>query len=161
MSTLLAFIGRVMIALLFLISGINKFADIAGTQAMLTAAHLPANLAVVTAAFEVVAGLALILGFFTRLFALLLAGFCLLAAFFFHNQFMDPVQAANLLKNVAVAGGLLCLCAVESFRWSYDDLRERRHRDLRAREAELREAELRGARVEGRVIDERQSHQLG
>lgn len=152
MSTLLAFVGRVLIALLFLISGINKFADISGTQAMLTAAHLPAGLAMVTAVFEVVAGIALILGVFTRLVALLLAAFCLLTAFFFHNQFMDPVQAANLLKNLAIAGGLLCLCALETFRWSYDDLRDRRRRD-----AQLREAELREARAEGRV----EGHKLG
>jgi putative oxidoreductase len=82
----------------------------------------------------------------------LLAGFCLLAAFFFHNQFMDPIQAAMLLKNLAIAGGLLCLCAVENYRWSYDDLRDRRRRDLQDREAELREA-----RAEGRV----EGHQVG
>lgn len=157
MSTLLAFVGRVLIALLFIVSGINKFADIPGTQAMLAQAGLPTSLAVATAVFEVVAGMALVFGVATRVFALLLAGFCLLAAFFFHNRFTDPVQAAMLLKNVAIAGGLLCLCAVNTLRWSYDEIRERRRRDLAAREAELHEAELRGARAEGR-LDE---HRLG
>lgn len=151
MSTLLAFIGRVMIALLFIVSGINKFADIAGTQAMLAGAHLPTSLAVVVAVFEVVAGLALVFGAMTRIFAILLAGFSLLAAFFFHNQFMDPVQAAMLLKNIAIAGGLLCLCAVENFRWSYDALRDRRRHDLQVREAELREAKTEG-RLEGHQV---------
>jgi len=153
MSTLLAFVGRVMIALLFIVSGIAKFADISGTRAMLAAAHLPADLAVASGVFEVVAGMALVLGVATRLFAILLAAFCLLTAFFFHNQFMDPMQAANLLKNVAIAGGLLCLSAAETFRWSYDDLRLRRRRDLAARDAELREAEVRGARHEARLED--------
>lgn len=157
MSTLLAFVGRVLIALLFIVSGINKFADLSGTQAMLGAVGLPANFAIGVAIFEVVAGLALVFGVLTRLFALVLAGFCVLTAFIFHNQFMDPVQAAMLLKNLAVAGGLLCLCALESWRWSYDSLRDRRNRDLKLREAELREAELRGARAEGRV----EHNQLG
>jgi putative oxidoreductase len=152
MSTILAFIGRVLIALLFIISGINKFADLSGTQAMLSGAGLPANLAVATAVFEIVAGAALVLGVLTRLFALLLAGFCLVTAFFFHNQFMDPVQAAMMLKNVAIAGGLLCLCAVETFRWSYDEIRDRRRRELEVRDAELREA-----RTEGRL----EGHQVG
>lgn len=152
MSTLLAFIGRVLIALLFIVSGINKFADIPGTQAMLAGAHLPTSLAIVTAVFEVVAGLALVLGVLTRFFAILLALFCFLTAFFFHNQFMDPIQAAMLLKDVAIAGGLLCLSAAETFRWSYDDIRLRRRRDLEVRDAELREA-----RTEGRL----EGHQVG
>lgn len=151
MPTILAFIGRVMIALLFIVSGVNKFADLAGTQAMLTAAHLPAGLAIVTAIFEVVAGLALVVGVMTRFFALLLAAFCLVAAFFFHNNFMDPIQAAMLLKNVAIAGGLLCLCAVDTLRWSYDDIRLRRRNELAARDAELRAAKAEG-RLEGHQV---------
>lgn len=152
MSTLLAFIGRVLIALLFIVSGINKVADLSGTQAMLAGVGLPANFAVGVAIFEVIAGLALVFGVLTRLFALVLAAFCVITAFIFHNQFMDPVQAAMLLKNLAVAGGLLCLCALESYRWSYDDIRDRRRRDLTEREAELR-----AAKAEGRV----EGHQLG
>ena len=152
MSTLLAVIGRVLIALLFIVSGANKLIDVSGTQQMLGSVGLPGNFAIGVGIFEVVAGLALVFGVMTRFFALVLAAFCLLTAFFFHNNFLDPIQAAMLLKNVAVAGGLLCLCAVSTMRWSYDDMRERRRRDLAEREAELR-----AARAEGKL----EGHQLG
>ena len=151
MSTFLGFVGRVLLALLFLVSGINKIADIGGTAALLSSAGLPANFAWPVALFELVAGLALLLGVLTRLVSLLLAAFCLATAFFFHNNFVDPMQAALLLKNLAIAGGLLCLCALDSLRWSYDAVRERRLHELALRDAEARthDAELRAARAEG------------
>jgi len=37
----------------------------------------------------------------------LLAGFCLVSAFIFHNNFADQMQMIMFLKNVAIAGGLL------------------------------------------------------
>lgn len=151
MNTLLAFIGRLMIALLFLISGANKLMDVAGTDAMIRAVGLPGGLAVVTGLFEIIAGLALVIGVATRFFAVVLAFYCLVTAFFFHNNFVDPIQAAMLLKNVAIAGGLLCLTALDNVRWSYDALRVRRRAELAELRAENRvhEAEMRAARAEG------------
>jgi len=151
MSTLLAFLGRLMIALLFLISGANKLMDIAGTDAMIRSVGLPGGLALLTGLCEIVAGLALVFGFVTRLFAILLAGFCLVAAFFFHNDFADPLQATMLLKDVAIAGGLLILTALDNVRWSYDAMRARRRAELAEFRAEHRvhEAEVRAARAEG------------
>lgn len=162
MSALLAFAGRLLIALLFVISGMNKLVDPASTQAMLAGVGLPTMLAIPTGLFELGAGLALILGFLTRFFATLLAIFCLLSAFFFHNNFVDPMQLTQLLKNVAIAGGLLCLCAVNTMRWSYDSMREQRRIERAEREAvmraavaegrlEERDAALRVAEAEGRV----------
>lgn len=151
MTSLLAFVGRLMIAVLFLVSGANKLMDISGTDAMIRAVGLPGGLALITGLFEVIAGLALILGVATRLVAVVLAVFCLVTAFFFHNNFMDPMQAANLLKNLAIAGGLLCLTALDSVRWSYDAMRARRRAELDRVEAEHRahDAEVRAARAEG------------
>ena len=151
MTTLLAVVGRLLIALLFIVSGVNKLFDLAGTQAMLSSVGLPAEFALATGLFELIAGLALVFGFLTRFFAVVLAVFCLLTAFFFHNNFVDPTQAAMLLKNVAIAGGLLCLCALDTVRWSYDAMRERRLADEAALKAEHRvhDAEVRAARAEG------------
>ena len=151
MSALLGFIGRVLIAVLFLISGLGKLADIPGTQAMITAVGLPSWLAVPTGLFEVIAAVALVFGFLTRLVAVLLAAFCLLAALFFHNDLLDPLQAAMALKNIAIAGGLLCLCALDTVRWSYDDMRRRRRleRDALAERERAHEQEVRAARAEG------------
>jgi putative oxidoreductase len=160
MNTLLAFIGRLMIALLFLISGANKLMDISGTDAMIRSVGLPGGLALITGLFEIVAGLALVFGVATRFFAVLLAVFCLAAAFFFHNNFTDPMQAANLLKNIAIAGGLLCLTALDNVRWSYDAMRMRRRAEIAELKAEHRahEAEVRAARAEGAEAAARAAH---
>ncbi|HEX8056441.1 MAG TPA: DoxX family protein [Novosphingobium sp.] len=151
MTTLLAFVGRLMIALLFLVSGANKLMDISGTDTMIRAAGLPGGLALITGLFEVIAGLALVFGVLTRFFAVLLAGFCLLAALFFHNNVADPMQAANFLKNIAIAGGLLSLTALDSIRWSFDAMRARRRAEVAEVAAEHRahDAEVRAARAEG------------
>lgn len=151
MIAFLAFIGRLMIALLFIVSGVNKLVDPGSAESLLSGVGLPGGLAIPTGLFEVVAGLALVLGFLTRLFAVLLAVFCLLTAFFFHTYFVDPIQAAMLLKNVAIAGGLLCLCAVNSMRWSYDAMREQRRIDRAERDAAVRAAHAEG-KLEGNQL---------
>jgi putative oxidoreductase len=151
MNTLLAFVGRLMIAILFLVSGANKLMDVAGTDHLIRSVGLPGGLAVPTGLFEVVAGLALVFGVATRGFAVLLTGYCLVAGFFFHNNLTDPVQSAMLLKNIAIAGGLLCLTALDNVRWSYDAMRARRRVDEAGLRAEQRahDAEVRAARAEG------------
>ena len=157
MNTVAALIGRILLALIFIVSGAAKLFDPSGTEALITGVGLPAGLAIPAGLFELIAGLAIALGFMTRLFAVLLAGFCLVTAFFFHNQFGDPMQAAMALKNVAIAGGLLCLFAHSQMRWSYDSLRTTRKAELAERklgtsqretETKLHDAELRAAKAE-------------
>ncbi len=146
MSAVVAFIGRVMMAALFLAAGLGKLGDIAGTDAYIQSVGMPAGLALPAAVFEIAGGIAIALGIFTRFFALLLAGFCLITAVLFHNNFADKLQAANFLKNVALAGGFLILFAQRHMMWSYDTMRERR-----SAETATRAAELRAERAEGRV----------
>ena len=151
MSAIAAFLGRLMLAALFVLSGIPKIIDPSGTAQMLTSANLPGSLAMPTGIFEVVAGILLALGVMSRLVSLLLAGFTLLTVFFFHNQFGDPMQAAQALKNIAIAGGLLVVFAYGHMRWSYDHMRASRRGEIAAHDADVRahEAELRAARAEG------------
>jgi putative oxidoreductase len=153
MNTVAAFVGRLLLALIFIVSGINKLFDIPSIEAMLAGVGLPPGFAVPTALFELLGGLAIAFGVMTRLFAILFAGFSLVTILFFHRQFSDPMQATMALKNVAIAGGFLCLFAHSQMRWSYDSMRLRRRNDAVTREAELRarEAELRAARAEGRA----------
>jgi len=149
-NTIAALIGRILLALIFIVSGASKLFDPSGTEALITGVGLPAGLAIPAGLFELVAGLALALGFMTRLFSILLAGFCLVTAFFFHNQIGDPMQAAMALKNVAIAGGLLCLFAHSQMRWSYDSMRLTRKAEIAERDAgaKVREAELRAVKAE-------------
>lgn len=101
--------ARAAMAAIFLLSGISKIGAFEGTQAYMAAFGLPGALLAPTIAFEILAGLAVLLGFRTRQAAFLLAGFSIVTALLFHSDFGDQVQQIMFLKNVAMAGGLLLL----------------------------------------------------
>lgn len=103
--------GRILLALIFVIAGIGKFNDPAGTTAYMGSVGLPAILLWPTILLEVLGGIAIIVGFQTRLVAYLLAGFTLLAAALFHNNFGDQMQMIMFLKDLAIAGGFLLLAS--------------------------------------------------
>lgn len=151
MSKIAAIIGRLLIAVIFVVSGIGKLADPSGTWQMLSSVGLPPSLAIPTGLFELVAGLMLAAGFAVRLVSLALFVFVALATLFFHNRFTDPIQAAMALKNLAIMGGLM-LAFAHSQMWShYYGITRQRRGEIAARDAEQRahEAELRAARAEG------------
>lgn len=153
MSMLAVFIGRLFIAVIFIVSGINKLIHVSDTSAMIASAGLPGGLAIPVGIFELVAGVCIALGIAARLWSILLAGFVLATILFFHREVTDPVQAMAAMKNLAIAGGLLCLFGYGHTRWSYDALRQRRRDELTAHQTQQRatEAELRAARAEGRA----------
>jgi len=130
MSTLAAVIGRILIALLFIVSGFLKLADPGTAAALLQSAGLSPAWTMPAALFEIVVGTALAVGAMTRLAALLLAGFTVLTILFFHHQFADPAQLPGILLHVALVGGLLGIFAHSQIWWSYDALRQRRAEDL-------------------------------
>lgn len=153
MNVIAALIGRIMLSLIFIVSGATKLFNPAATEAMIVKAGLPPGLAIPAGIFELVAGLAIALGFMTRLVSMMLAGFCLVTALFFHHDFTDPMQAANAMKNVAIAGGFLCLFAHSQMRWSYDSMRLTRRAEIAERDsaAKIHEAELRATAAEARA----------
>ncbi|MGE5713752.1 MAG: DoxX family protein [Betaproteobacteria bacterium] len=123
----MALLGRILLALVFLLSGIGKLRGFDGTMAYISSAGLPLPgvLAALALALEIVAGVALILGYRTRWAALALAAFTLVAAFLFHNFWSMPEQAQVMqqimfLKNLAIAGGLLMVAAYGPGAWSVD-----------------------------------------
>jgi putative oxidoreductase len=134
-SGLFAFFGRVMLALIFIMSGAMKLRDISGTGEYMASVGLPANLALPAALFELIGGLMIVLGIFTRLTAFVFAAFCLLTALLFHSETADPMQATAALKNIAIAGGFLCLFAHSQAAWSLDSMRQRRRDEIIARNA--------------------------
>jgi putative oxidoreductase len=110
--------GRVLLGLLFVLSGFGKIAGFDGTVGYIAAQHLPVPtlIAVLTILVELGGGLALVTGFYTRQAALLLAAFTMLAAFIFHAFWAAPeaakaMQQVNFLKNLSIAGGMLVLAA--------------------------------------------------
>ena len=153
MNYIAALIGRILIALLFVWSGANKLMDPTMTAQAMSGAGLPANLALAVGIFEVVAGVCLIIGFMTRLAAILLAGFTALTILFFHHDLTTMEGTGAVMQHLALIGGLLCLFAHSQMRWSYDSMRLERKAE-RARldaEARVHEAELRAAKAEGHV----------
>jgi putative oxidoreductase len=153
MSTIAAVIGRILISLMFIVSGISKLMIPGQTEAMLTSVGLSPRLALPVGIFEIVAGLCLAIGLMTRLSAILLAGFTVMATLMFHNQAGDPTQMPIILLHVALIGGLLLVFAHSQMWWNYDAMRRQRRGELLARDAEQRahDAEVRAARAEGRV----------
>jgi putative oxidoreductase len=113
-------VARILIGLLFIMAGIGKLGDVAGFAGYLTSGGLPAFLAWPSVIFEIVLGLAMIAGFQTRIFALLGAGFCVLAAVLYHFNPADQMQMTMFLKNLAIAGGFLMLAAHGAGRYAVD-----------------------------------------
>src|SRR3546814_3272063 len=130
MSMISVFIGRLFIAVIFIVSVITKMTHFNDTNARIWAVALPGGLAIPTGLFELIAGICIALGIGVRLVSILLAAFVLLTILFFHREFTDPVQATAAMKNLAIAGGLLCLFGYGNTRWSYDALRARRREGL-------------------------------
>ena len=151
MSKITAIIGRILLALIFILAGVQKLMNVGATETMIQQANLPSGLAIPVGIFEIVAGLALAVGLMVRLTSLLLFGFTALATLFFHSQVTDPTQGAMALKNLAIMGGLM-LAFAHSQMWShYYTIRTEREGELATRDAERRahEAELRAAKAEG------------
>jgi len=120
-------LGRLLLALLFLPAGISKITGFAGAVGYIGSKGLPlaALGAVIAIVVEVGGSLALITGFGTRLAALALALFTLVATLVFHNFWgvaadQAMVQQLMFYKNIAVIGGLLVLAAQGAGAWSLD-----------------------------------------
>lgn len=112
--------ARILIGILFIVAGAGKLGNVEGFTGYLTSGGLPAVLAWPAIIFEIVLGVALIAGFQTRIFALLGAGFCVLAGLLYHFDLADQNQTTALLKNLAIAGGLLMLAAHGAGRYAID-----------------------------------------
>src|SRR5260221_7016190 len=112
--------GRSLLALLFLLSGVGKIGAYARTAAYMSSVGVPGALLPVVIATEALGAIAIILGWQTRVAALLLAGHTLLAALIFHTNFADQIEMIMFLKNVSIAGGLLLLVANGAGRLSLD-----------------------------------------
>jgi putative oxidoreductase len=102
-------VGRILISVMFLMAGISKITGYAGTQGYMEAMGVTGALLPLVIALEVFGALAIIIGYKTKLVAVLLAGFSIVSALIFHNNFADQMQVALFMKNIAIAGGFMFL----------------------------------------------------
>ncbi len=108
---LTALVGRILLASMFIMAGFQKIGAYGGTQQYMEFFGVPGSLLPLVILTEIGAGLLVAAGLFTRLAALALAGFTIVAALTFHRDFADQVQMLFFVKNFAIAGGLLMLVA--------------------------------------------------
>jgi putative oxidoreductase len=115
-------LGRVLLALLFVAAGFGKIAAPAATQAYIAAVGLPLPLLgyIIAVVVEIGGGLALLVGFQTRVAAVALAAFTLTTAVLFHNHLADQNTFIHFMKNLAITGGLFQVAAFGSGPLSVD-----------------------------------------
>jgi len=126
-ADVIALVGRILAAYLFIPAGIGKLMGFAGTVGYINSVGLPlpevgAVLAIVV---ELGFGIALLFGFKTRITSIVLAVFTIATALFFHKYWSAPdamkmMQQINFNKNIAIAGGLLAFAAFGPGRLSVD-----------------------------------------
>jgi putative oxidoreductase len=104
-------IARLFIGGFFLLAGVGKVSDPAGTAGYIQSVGLPGFLAWPAALFEIAVGLSLVLGYQLRLVSLAGAAFCIVTALLFHNNFADQTQMVMFLKNFSIAGAFLMFFA--------------------------------------------------
>lgn len=126
-------IARVLLAAMFILSGISKFGNLSGTAGYIASGGLPlaSLLAPLVAALELFGGIAIVVGFQARWAGLALALFTLAASFAFHNFWaMAPdkayLQQLMFMKNMGVAGGMLLLFSFGAGPASVDAMRAKR-----------------------------------
>ncbi len=134
-NSALLLLARVLLSFMFIYSGFGKLMDAAGTAGMIAGAGLPAAtaLAYLAGLFELVAGLAVLVGFQTKIVGWALAVFCVFTGLVFHSSAInvpDFPAAANgwltvlnqimLMKNITLAGAYILLATVGAGAYSLD-----------------------------------------
>ncbi|WP_444915532.1 DoxX family protein [Microbulbifer sp. TRSA007] len=112
--------GRISLAAIFLLAGMNKIQNYEGSAQYLAYGGLPEFLLPLVILFEIGGALALVAGFQVRLTALAFAGFSLVTAALFHNNLGNQMQFLMFFKNLAIAGGFLVVAAHGAGRFSLD-----------------------------------------
>jgi putative oxidoreductase len=116
--TLLA--GRLILAIVFILAGWSKIGGFAGTQKYMESQGVPGMLLPLVIAAELGLGLLVAVGYKTRLAAIGLAGFTLVAGLLFHFKPADPMQMTAFMKNIAITGGFIALAITGAGGWSLD-----------------------------------------
>jgi len=127
-SSLLLVLARILLSFMFILAGFGKITDPAGTAGMIAGAGLPAATALTYLAglFELLTGLAVLVGFQVRIVGWLLAAFCVFTAVVFHLPYASGAELVNILnqimvmKNFTLAGAYILLATVGAGAYSID-----------------------------------------
>jgi putative oxidoreductase len=124
---LILVVGRILLSVIFLLGGFHQLTDISGTAAYFETYNLPAPtvLPVLTGILELFGGLAVLIGFQTRIAACALALYCIATALVAHMGWDDVNQLIHFQKNLAMAGGFLVLAVLGPGAYSLDSRSDR------------------------------------
>jgi len=124
LQTIAAPVARILLSLMFVTSGLSKISGYAATQGYMEAMGVPGAMLPLVIVLELIGGLAVMLGWKTRIAAFLLAGFSLLSALLFHANFGDQMQMIMFMKNISIAGGFLMIVSLGGGAFSLDSRKE-------------------------------------
>ena len=113
-------LGRIFLSTIFLVEGMNKIFNYESTIEYMEDFNVPEYLAVPAIIVEILFPLLLIVGYQTKISALVLAIFTLATALIFHTDFTSQIQLISFLKNFAIAGGFLIIFVKGSGKYSID-----------------------------------------
>ncbi|MDX8449062.1 DoxX family protein [Mesorhizobium captivum] len=121
-SSFTILLGRILLAVIFLLSGFGKLTAISGTAAYFGSMGLPVPTvtAVVVGLIELLGGLAILVGFQTRIAAWVLAIFTIATGLVAHTGWADQMQMIQFLKNLAITGGFILLASSGAGAYSID-----------------------------------------
>jgi putative oxidoreductase len=121
-NSVILLVSRILLAVMFILAGFGKLTDPGTVEAgfstvgMIAGRGLPAPLvlAYLAGLVELLGGLAVLVGFQTRIASWALALFCVASGVLFHmgatgDAMMDTINSIMLMKNLAIAGGFLAL----------------------------------------------------
>ena len=112
--------GRIFLSAVFLIAGVNKIFNYEGTTAYMESFGVPGLLYIPAIILEILFPLLIVIGYQTKISALIMAIFSLSLAIIFHTDFSNQMQVMSFLKNFAIAGGFIIIFVNGPSRWSID-----------------------------------------
>lgn len=123
---ILTLLSRILLSLVFILAGVQKLGGIEGLAGYISTIGFPSSIALAWAAtiFEIVVGIAILIGFQTKWASLALAVFCIFTGVVFHYGASaggtDQMQMIMFFKNLGLAGGFLALAASGAGAYSVD-----------------------------------------
>jgi len=113
-------LGRILLSSLFLIEGVRKFFFQEETIMYMEEYAVPEILFFPSLILEILFPILLIIGYKTRISALIMALFTLTVAIIFHTNFQNQMELIIFLKDIAIAGGFLIIASNEPKNYSID-----------------------------------------
>ena len=114
-------LGRLLICSIFLLSGLNKISNYSNTSGWMESMGVTSSILPLVIILEILAAIAIIVGWKTKIAAFLLAGFCIISGLIFHSDFNNQIEMILFMKNIAIAGGFLILVANGPGNFSLDN----------------------------------------